>query len=167
MDKIVQLSSAAGVPLCASVATRENVWRKPSPQMWVLLEERIQKCVRAACVDATALSTVDCAAYSFYIGDSAVCSAVPLAARKEGFSCSGCQFELNVQLPFLTPAQFLLAPAGALFQTDALCSRGEPLLSELPSPSSSMRLSDALLRLTRASPASFEAFSWGDVSPAE
>lgn len=120
--------------------------------MWTLLEERVQECVRAARADATAPIMVDCTAYSFDVGDAAHRSTRTLAGRAKDFSCSDRQLAFNAQLSFVRPEQFFLNPAGVLFLADDLCSRGGPLSPWPPSsPLSSMRLSDALPRLTRTS----------------
>lgn len=170
--KIVLLSRDAAVPLCACVATRDDMWRKPSPHLWKLMEGRIAQCVREGAADAASSApvAVDCEAYSFYVGDAAGRSAPTLAGRKKDFSCSDRQFAYNLQLPFLTPEQIFCQTIDHLLQDDAMTKRSARVGAE---ERPSFRLSTALLRQTAtSSPAAAAAsstpgFSWGDVSPEE
>ncbi|KAK7200618.1 Polynucleotide kinase 3 phosphatase/AAA domain containing protein [Novymonas esmeraldas] len=167
--KIVQLSAAAGVPLCACVATREDSWRKPSPRMWGLLEERVQKCVRNALgVDAAAASpAVDCLAFSFFVGDAAGRLAPTLAGRKKDFSASDRAFAHNMRLPFFTPEMFFLSPVAELLQADALYTRCGSAALAASLSTASARLSDSMMRQSCAPVVAGAGVTWGDVSPAE
>lgn len=167
--KVVRLSAACGVPLCECVATRDDAWRKPSPRLWTLLEGRIRALAllpgTAASGTHRATPAVECAAYSFYVGDAAGRHAATLAGRKKDFSSSDRQFAYNTQLPFFTPEQFFLQPAADIFQADNVATRVSATTA--PAASASVRLSDAMLRLMHTSLESTPDVSWGDVSPAE
>jgi bifunctional polynucleotide phosphatase/kinase len=171
MEKIILLSRDAAVPLCACVATRDDVWRKPSPRLWKLLEMHVAQCARnseraktSVGYEGEADPAVNCASYSFYVGDAAGRSTPTLAGRKKDFSCADRQFAYNLQLPFFTPEQFFTCGAEDLLQVDPTTK-----LSGSPSEHPSFRLSTTLLR--QSAPASDAAcalsFSWGDVNPEE
>ncbi|KPA82982.1 putative polynucleotide kinase 3'-phosphatase [Leptomonas pyrrhocoris] len=168
--KVALLSHDAAVPLCACLATRDDAWRKPSPRIWHLFVTRVAQCVRDGCAssaDAVAKEevTVDCEAYSFYVGDAAGRTTPTLAGRKKDFSCADRHFAYNLQLPFFTPEQFFAFEVGHLLQEDALTTRRAGEAKGL-----SYRLSTALLRRTAPSSgaaATSADFSWGDVCPEE
>lgn len=87
--KIVDLSVAAGIPIAAFIATKEDEFRKPSTAMWEL---------------CTSMMPVEVAS-SFYCGDAAGRTIMTMAGRKKDFSCSDRKFAYNVGIRFLTPEQ--------------------------------------------------------------
>lgn len=150
--KVIQLSEALQLPLCAFIATREDAWRKPSPDMWIRCKEEVAKVSRTA----GCTSFIDCDSSSFYVGDAAGRSMKTLAGRKKDFSCADRQFAHNIRLPFLTPEEFFLK------STDVLLTPGGSGKRDTGQPFK--RLSDAVLKATET-PA--ESFSWGNSSPEE
>ena len=108
--KIVNLNQkSGGVPISALCATHEDEYRKPSPKMWHVLEERF----RAEGVLAP--NGVLDLQNSFYCGDAAGRQIGTLAGRKKDFSCGDRKFAYNLNLKFYTPEEFYRGEKPAAF----------------------------------------------------
>ncbi|EPY40409.1 bifunctional polynucleotide phosphatase/kinase [Angomonas deanei] len=135
-EKIIRVGKELGVPLSAYLSTGNNEWRKPSPSMWGLLQTHL-----AEATTAPSGYTLDCNAYSFYVGDAAGRTIRTLAGRAKDFSCSDRAFAHNISIPFLTPEELFPMSLSSI-------------LTEKPAVGATLH-----------APESKTPFSWGEVSP--
>ena len=100
--KILDLEEECGVPLAAILATADDDFRKPSPNMFTFcIENMITKEVNLA--------------ESFYIGDAAGRPKDWAPGRKKDFGCSDRKFGHNAGIDFKTPEEFFLSEKPAPF----------------------------------------------------
>lgn len=106
--KIIDIATAAKVPISALVSTKEDEFRKPLPTM---MNKYLTLMSGGAMLDPKA---------SFYCGDAAGRGVPTLAGRKKDFSCSDRKFAHNAGLRFLTPEELFLGKPAAAFDWDGL-----------------------------------------------
>jgi bifunctional polynucleotide phosphatase/kinase len=114
-DKILALSAALSFPLQALVATSDDIYRKPSTNMFNYLQTYLHH--GAADIDYSA---------SFYVGDAAGRAAGwdGRSSTKKDFSCSDRKFAKNCNLMFYTPEEFFLGHKAADFSWEAEKGKG-------------------------------------------
>lgn len=98
-SKIEGLQKAVATPFLAMILTQDDLYRKPLPTAWKLIEERFN--------GGTAVDK----ASSFFCGDAA--GRQPPVVPKKDFSAGDLKFALNVGVPFKTPEEFFLGKSQA------------------------------------------------------
>jgi len=103
--KISAIREELGFPFQMFVSTGENVFRKPSTEMWTFMAEK--------CNDGKVVDTDK----SFFVGDAAGRIKNWAPGKKKDFSCSDRKFAVNVGIRFLTPEEF--------FHGEKVCTKFE------------------------------------------
>jgi len=103
--KVSAIREELGFPFQMFVSTGENIFRKPSTEMWTFMAE---KCNGGKVVDMDK---------SFFVGDAAGRIKNWAPGKKKDFSCSDRKFAANVGIRFLTPEEF--------FHGEKVCTKFE------------------------------------------
>ncbi|EKE37575.1 hypothetical protein ENUP19_0248G0105 [Entamoeba nuttalli] len=98
------------------VAISDNIYRKPLPGMWSLLEKNNQ-CIK---IDKSK---------SYFIGDAAGRGDNWMKGKKKDFSCSDRKFAKNVGIKFNTPEEYFLGMKPCEFEWDDIDMNSFPLVS--------------------------------------
>lgn len=147
--KILDIIKDAGFPIQAFVATADDLYRKPSTDMWRYMTAHHNGGV---VVDQTC---------SVYVGDAAGRAAGwNGAGAKKDFSASDRKFAFNVALGFHTPEEYFLGHAPAKFSWGGIDPTAiRPVTGASATPAAAAAAAGAAGAKTSASASSAAAFS--------
>eukprot|EP00002_Diphylleia_rotans_P025508 TRINITY_DN5044_c0_g1_i2.p1 TRINITY_DN5044_c0_g1~~TRINITY_DN5044_c0_g1_i2.p1 ORF type:complete len:423 (-),score=106.47 TRINITY_DN5044_c0_g1_i2:269-1537(-) len=101
--KIDAIIAQVAVPMQVFIATADDLYRKPSTNMWDLMAKKFN--------GSLTLDLAKCV----YVGDAAGRAQGWMSGKKKDFSCSDRKFAHNVGVGFQTPEEFFLGQSAAPF----------------------------------------------------
>jgi len=116
--KIDMIIHELKIPVHAFIATAEDIYRKPSTEMW---EFMVRNCIGNMKLDTEG---------SLFVGDAAGRVAGWKKGLNADFSCCDRKFAYNIGITFLTPEEFFLNEKPAEFEWEEKDFLGPSLVTE-------------------------------------